>query len=179
MAGFRPVRGRRRRSAAGGALLLLAVLAIPAAGWTIELSARGARLRDGVDEDYDMLAQIESSRMSWCLADVQNVFGGGQKMSGGNGLWGPARSAVIYPDIQPAAIQERSVPRVNQNYLNNQPIFMDGVPVGAADSYDRGDAIRPIEAPLMDSAQSQWPSTEAQPVGFRTQVPNTQTQGGR
>ncbi|MEM7476437.1 MAG: secretin N-terminal domain-containing protein [Planctomycetota bacterium] len=128
------------------------------------------------DEDYDMLAQIESSRMSWCLADVQNVFGGGQKMSGGNGLWGPARSAVIYPDIQPAVIQDRSTPRGNQPYLNNQPVFMDGVPVGAADSYERSEAIAPAQEPTLDTARFQGAATTpAQPVGFRTQVPSTGT----
>ena len=37
--------------------------------------------------------QIETSRMSWCLADVLNIHGDAG-LSGGNGLWGPARGQV-------------------------------------------------------------------------------------
>jgi hypothetical protein len=48
----------------------------------------------------DMIKQIESSRMSWCLADVLNIYGD-QGLSAGNGLWGPAASPVIYPDESP------------------------------------------------------------------------------
>ncbi|RMF44591.1 MAG: general secretion pathway protein GspD [Planctomycetota bacterium] len=61
------------------------------------------------DEDYEMLKQVESSRMSWCLADVLNVHGD-VGLSGGNGLWGPARSALIYPDAQPTVLEDRAVP---------------------------------------------------------------------
>jgi hypothetical protein len=44
---------------------------------------------------------VESSRMSWCLADVLNIHGD-TTLQGGNGLWGPAASPVIFPDIEPA-----------------------------------------------------------------------------
>ena len=49
------------------------------------------------DEDYEVLKQVESSRMSWCLADVLNIHGD-TGLSGGNGLWGPARGQVLYPE---------------------------------------------------------------------------------
>ncbi len=61
------------------------------------------------DEDYDLLKQVESSRMSWCLADVLNVHGD-VGLSGGNGLWGPAHSALIYPDAQPTVLEDRASP---------------------------------------------------------------------
>ncbi len=46
-------------------------------------------------EDMAMIADVESSRMSWCLADVLNIHGD-TNLSPGNGLWGPAASPVIY-----------------------------------------------------------------------------------
>jgi general secretion pathway protein D len=48
----------------------------------------------------DMIKMVETSRMSWCLADVLNVYGD-KGLSPGNGLWGPAASPVIYPDENP------------------------------------------------------------------------------
>jgi hypothetical protein len=58
----------------------------------------------------DMIKQVESSRMSWCLADVLNLYSD-QGLSAGNGLWGPASSPVIYPDVTPAVDRENP----NQN----------------------------------------------------------------
>ncbi len=51
-------------------------------------------------EDIDMINQMESARMSWCLADVVNMHGVAG-LSEGNGLWGPACSPIIYPDESP------------------------------------------------------------------------------
>ena len=52
------------------------------------------------DEKLEMIKQVESSRMSYCLADILNIHGD-VGLSPGNGLWGPAASPVIYPDLQP------------------------------------------------------------------------------
>lgn len=52
------------------------------------------------EEDLDYVKQVESSRMSWCLADVVEAHGD-VGLSGGNGLWGPAVANTIYPDLQP------------------------------------------------------------------------------
>ncbi len=52
------------------------------------------------DEKLESIKQIESSRMSYCLADILNIHGD-VGLSPGNGLWGPAASPVIYPDLQP------------------------------------------------------------------------------
>jgi general secretion pathway protein D len=51
-------------------------------------------------DKLEMIKQIESSRMSWCMADVINIHGD-KGLSPGNGLWGPAASPVIYPDETP------------------------------------------------------------------------------
>jgi type II secretion system protein D len=51
-------------------------------------------------DKLEMIKQVESSRMSWCLADVLNLYGD-KGLSPGNGLWGPASSPVIYPDETP------------------------------------------------------------------------------
>ena len=52
------------------------------------------------EADLDYVKQVESSRMSWCLADVVEAHGD-VGLSGGYGLWGPAVGNTIYPDLQP------------------------------------------------------------------------------
>ena len=54
------------------------------------------------DEDLEYVKQSESSRMSWCLADVVEAHGD-VGLSGGYGLWGPAIGPTIYPDLHPTA----------------------------------------------------------------------------
>ncbi|MFO1062392.1 MAG: secretin N-terminal domain-containing protein [Pirellulales bacterium] len=57
------------------------------------------------DEDYEVFKQVETSRMSWCLADILEMHGDAG-LSGGHGLWGPARGPIIFPDLQPASIDD-------------------------------------------------------------------------
>jgi type II secretory pathway component GspD/PulD (secretin) len=57
------------------------------------------------DEDLDYVKEVESSRMSWCLADVIEMHGD-VGLSGGYGLWGPAVGPTIYPDLQPTVQRE-------------------------------------------------------------------------
>ncbi len=56
------------------------------------------------DEDYEVVKQVESSRMSYCLADILEMHGD-VGLSGGHGLWGPARGPILYPDLQPSAVE--------------------------------------------------------------------------
>ncbi|MGV3483002.1 MAG: secretin N-terminal domain-containing protein, partial [Planctomycetaceae bacterium] len=56
------------------------------------------------DEDLEYVKQVESSRMSYCLADVVEMHGD-VGLSGGYGLWGPAVGPVIYPDLHPTIDQ--------------------------------------------------------------------------
>ena len=60
------------------------------------------------DQDLDYVKSVESSRMSWCLADVVEMHGD-EGLSGGYGLWGPAVGHTIYPDMQPT-VDDFSVP---------------------------------------------------------------------
>ena len=60
------------------------------------------------DEKVEIFKQVESSRMSWCLADILNMHGD-VGLNGGNGLWGPAKGPVIYPDMQPTAIIDNTL----------------------------------------------------------------------
>lgn len=54
------------------------------------------------ENDAEWLKQVESDRMSWCLADVVEMHGPAG-LSPGYGLWGPTRSPapIIYPDVDP------------------------------------------------------------------------------
>lgn len=61
------------------------------------------------EEDLEYVKQVESSRMSWCLADVVEAHGD-VGMSGGYGLWGPAIGQTIYPDLQPTVEDLRRRP---------------------------------------------------------------------
>lgn len=88
------------------------------------------------EEDLDYVKATESSRMSWCLADVVEAHGD-VGLSGGYGLWGPAVGQTIYPDLQPtvegpmpiAPILERAsateeLPAQNPQAVN--PEMIDG-----------------------------------------------------
>jgi hypothetical protein len=55
------------------------------------------------EADADWLRQVESDRMSWCLADVIEMHGNAG-LSGGYGLWGPSDSPVIFPDVDPTGM---------------------------------------------------------------------------
>jgi hypothetical protein len=80
----------------------------------------------------DTLKQVESSRMSWCMADILNIHGDAG-LSPGNGLWGPASSPVIYPDLQPTVdinsvdaspmILGESNPEQEEVYPQNPPVM--------------------------------------------------------
>ncbi|QDV26649.1 secretin N-terminal domain-containing protein [Aureliella helgolandensis] len=97
------------------------------------------------DEDYETLKTVETSRMSWCLADVLNLHGD-VGMSGGNGLWGPAKSTMIYPDGVPTALQDRALhPNVGTTDPNQlQEYQLDGT---------QG-IIEPAPAPTIDMGAS-------------------------
>ena len=77
------------------------------------------------DEKLEMIKQVESSRMSYCMADILNIHGD-VGLSPGNGLWGPAASPVIYPDLQPTVdFENGSGPR---RMMPSEPDPMNGSP---------------------------------------------------
>jgi type II secretion system protein D len=108
----------------------------------------------------DMIKQVESSRMSWCLADVLNVYSD-QGLSAGNGLWGPATSPVIYPDVTPTVDRE------------NDPNCQPGAPnyIQPSDSYIQpsDSYIQPMEGQMLleDPSQSNPPML-IEPNGFNS-----------
>ena len=89
------------------------------------------------EEKLETIKQVESSRMSWCLADVLNVHGE-VGLSPGNGLWGPAATPVIYPDQQPTVDYENGRGPRNMMQGEPEPMYLspgteilDGNPINA------------------------------------------------
>jgi hypothetical protein len=96
------------------------------------------------DEKLEMIKQVESSRMSYCLADILNIHGD-VGLSPGNGLWGPAASPIIYPDLQPTVEVENGVgPR---SMIIGEPEQMNvAPPTETMDGY-------PIDSPVRSNTQ--------------------------
>jgi hypothetical protein len=121
------------------------------------------------EEDYDTLKEVESSRMSWCLADVLNIHGD-QGLSAGNGLWGPARAPVIFPDMPASRVPDRAEHNMDNNYpipgSFPTPVYDPAVPMSYEDveaakqksnqfqqvSYQSGDANLRVLKPSSSSA---------------------------
>ena len=74
------------------------------------------------EQDLQYVKRVESSRMSWCLADVVEAHGD-VGLSGGYGLWGPAVGPTIYPDLQPT---------VDQMIVHDAPLPAGAAPHGHA-----------------------------------------------
>jgi len=77
-------------------------------------------------EDLDYIKEIESSRMSWCLADVVEAHGD-VGLSGGYGLWGPVVGNTIYPDLQPTVDQMV----IEEAYPSDGPLWDETEAIGA------------------------------------------------
>ncbi len=90
------------------------------------------------DEDMEYVKSVESSRMSWCLADVVEAHGD-EGLSGGYGLWGPAVGHTIYPDVQPT---------VDDMVAPQPQVAPAEAEMNMIDSADPGIQQAPIPAPL-------------------------------
>ena len=92
------------------------------------------------DEKLEMIKQVESSRMSYCMADILNIHGD-VGLSPGNGLWGPAASPVIYPDLQPTVdFENGSGPR---RMMPSEPDSILGAPgVELLEGYSNNAPVR-------------------------------------
>ena len=71
------------------------------------------------EQDLEYIKQTESSRMSWCLADVVEAHGD-VGLSGGYGLWGPAIGPTIYPDVHPTIDGEVVVGELPPGVITDQ-----------------------------------------------------------
>jgi type II secretion system protein D len=84
-----------------------------------------------VEEELNILKEVESSRMSWCLADILEMHGD-VGLNGGHGLWGPAAGSMMYPEMPQSVIDgaEQSIMQSerNQRMMNE---MMEGEPVPA------------------------------------------------
>jgi general secretion pathway protein D len=60
-------------------------------------------------DDLEWVKQMETERMSWCLADVADIDGD-RGYAQGKGLWGSLRNRTIFPHIQPRGVAECTPP---------------------------------------------------------------------
>ncbi|MCC2099496.1 MAG: hypothetical protein KDJ29_21585, partial [Hyphomicrobiales bacterium] len=88
------------------------------------------------EEDWEYIKQEETSRMSWCLADVVEMHGD-VGLNGGYGLWGPAIGPVIYPDATPMVDDIEAVYGQPQIMPSPQPTPVPG------DGYIMPEVIEP------------------------------------
>lgn len=95
-------------------------------------------------EDLEYVKQVESNRMSWCLADVVEAHGD-VGLSGGYGLWGPAIGPTIYPDVHPTvdAFPAADMPK-NSAIRTGLPTYTD----------------TPMHAPTMASPNQEFPNSQ-------------------
>ena len=77
------------------------------------------------EQDLEYVKQVESSRMSWCLADVVEAHGD-VGLSGGYGLWGPAVGQTIYPDLHPTVQREEVI---SDRPLHSPPPALEQSPI--------------------------------------------------
>lgn len=137
------------------------------------------------DEDYEIIKQVESSRMSYCLSDILEMHGD-VGLSGGHGLWGPARGPVIYPDMQPAGVEcltpaDSIIDGSYSQPMNGQPMIDSTVPnVSPVPGVQPGQPEAMIQAaPSMQPIGYQRPpaqaSYQAPPSASNQVVPTSAT----
>lgn len=129
------------------------------------------------DEDLEYIKQIESSRMSWCLADVVEMHGD-VGLSHGYGLWGPAIGPTIFPDVTPTVDGVITEGRV----ISDQAIAPEGrvirdsvideVPLRVGDGL-MGDPAPVISVPDSGLTPTPAPSVPSEPMiePLSTEIP--------
>jgi hypothetical protein len=105
--------------------------------------------------------------MSWCLSDILNIHGD-VGLNGGNGLWGPAKGPVIYPDLQPSAIID-----------NSEGIPIETLPTQSIIEGASGTGIPNAQpAPDVGAINNRYPAPNGptiQPVSYSSAQPNNAT----
>lgn len=119
------------------------------------------------DQDLEYVKQVESSRMSWCLADVVEAHGS-VGLNGGYGLWGPAVGNTIYPDVNPTVERER--------VISDEPVYGHG----DSTTYQSTDlnapgysAGTPVQSPAPQYAQPVEPASVLPPPATELPAPVT------
>lgn len=140
------------------------------------------------EQDQDYIKRVESSRMSWCLADVVEMHGD-VGLSGGYGLWGPAIGPVIYPDATPmiddirevhqsgtrppeGSIEGGAIMEAPNGMMLPEPIE-EGLPEGASPLRidPRAGSLRESGPALIEPAPPVSPEAPVKQVGFQTVKP--------
>lgn len=140
--------------------------------------------------DSEGLKQLEASRMSWCLADVQKIHGD-TGMRGRGDLWMDDETITIYPDDDPAGMQPQQgetvpAPQPNAPTLAPGESAGRGAPPGTPPSARRMAALpaenraqQPAVQPITSRPPQRAPAGElrlrpaaqnAPPPGMRNQV---------
>jgi general secretion pathway protein D len=106
------------------------------------------------EEDAARIRQVESARMSWCLADVRALHSSVGLYSRDD-IWAEEETMTIYPDLQPTG--------------EPIPHTVEGVPTpGASDTAPGaapGPAIVPVPPPPPPAAQPPSPPAAIPPAG--------------
>jgi general secretion pathway protein D len=97
-----------------------------------------------VEEELNVLKEVESSRMSWCLADILEMHGD-VGLNGGHGLWGPATGAMMYPEMPQSVIDGSEQSILNDGYQQGSPGGMEGEPIPAMPSQNGTIETAPID----------------------------------
>ena len=106
------------------------------------------------DADIERIKLEESSRMSWCLADVVNV-GGDWGLQGGNCAFCENEAPLIFPDVHPAGVPVPAVPHVHSHSSTDPaaPASGPGVPQTLPVSHDHSaGALQPADEEGLRSA---------------------------
>ena len=124
----------------------------------------------------DLIKQVESSRMSWCMADILNIHGD-VGLSSGNGLWGPAASPVIFPDLQPTVDGQQDFggeviitqpEAMNQVVPQEAPVQVDPIQVNPTSLNGNRPSQVESAAPYLGQANNVGQSV--QPAGYAPAV---------
>ncbi|MCA9269413.1 MAG: hypothetical protein KDA41_13120, partial [Planctomycetales bacterium] len=83
------------------------------------------------DDDIEMLKQMESSRMSWCLADVVNIHGEVGLSGAYEGQGYACGPTVVYPDQAPQGVPPSFSPRPAE--INGPELVAPPTPIEGTD----------------------------------------------
>jgi type II secretion system protein D len=118
-------------------------------------------------EDIDMINQLESARMSWCLADVVNMHGV-SGLSEGNGLWGPSCAPIIYPDVSPTI--DTNAP-MNGIQLNpGEMLLQDGMSIEPTPTPPSAIPIQPVTTFIEPVPLSLLQTSNVEPSAYRAPI---------
>ena len=128
------------------------------------------------EADVEMVKQMESKRMSWCLADVVAVHGDANLSHNGNShvaCWDCGPTQVIYPDLAPGAVEIESTPipvpadasrnnsAENSTHVN-PAVYPQSLPFGTPAPV--GNEVHPIGTTKVYYSQGVRPASFQEPV---------------